>query len=72
MNNLHLLIIGSSEEEIRANAAKALDDAFEMYKRSGNQANCLAPDEYEFEFRPEPTMADINDSNNISDEKLED
>lgn len=58
MHNLHLLIFGSTEEEIRANAAKALDDAFKLHSSMGDRANCLS-DEYEFEFREESSMWDI-------------
>lgn len=58
MHNLHLLIFGSTEEEIRANAAKALDDAFRNHKAMGDSANCIG-DEYEYEFRKEKYMADI-------------
>lgn len=59
MKNLHLLIFGSSEEEIRKNGIAAIEDALDSHKTIlGDRANALCAG-YEFEFVSETSMADI-------------
>lgn len=56
MKNLHLLIIGSSEEEIRANTLLALEEALKHHSYMGDMANCLS-NEFEYEFVEEDCIA---------------
>lgn len=63
MKNLHLLIFGSTEKEIRENCAKALDEAFCLYEATEDKEwppSKLGP-EFELEFRAEKSMMSIID-----------
>ncbi len=59
MKNLHLLIIGSSEEEIRKNCAEALDRTFGRYKYLEDRAGEFNPGKYDSEFVPENSIGAI-------------
>jgi len=61
MRNLHLLIFGNTEEEIRANCLAALEDALHLHKQMGDEANCLG-EEFEFDFVEEDTMCSLYDA----------
>ncbi len=74
MKNLHLLVIGSSSEEIRKNGHQAIQDALHDLAIYGDRANALASDEFEFDFCAESTMADLFDrslAEHLKNNKLE-
>lgn len=72
MKNLHLLIIGSTEEALRANVLSLLEEALESHRLFGDKASSLIPSTGEFEFTNAEYMVDIrNEEHGVHQPKVE-
>lgn len=56
MNNLLILVLGNTPEEIRRNGKALIAEALSDREGMGDKANCLGP-EGEYEFIPDTCMA---------------
>jgi hypothetical protein len=61
--NIHLIIFGNTEKEIRDNAKKAIDEAIEFFNRKAYDVSVFALDEFEFEFVEESSMSELQRKN---------